>query len=505
MSEAQGEGHTLGAPIECTARSFHGPPGICYLGLIMPVAPSGLRWLEDVDIGIVGAGGCGLVAAHAAARADLKVVVWEGSKSPGGTTGLSNGLVAAAGTRMQRDAGIVETSEDLVRDILARNGGRSDPLLTQCLCDSSAALVEWLTDTRGVAFELVKQVHDPGHKQLRLHAPPARSGQALINALLRSAERRGIRLHLGTPVLQLWTDADGAVVGVQVKTAKKSPINVRCGKVIVATGGFGANPELVKEHCPAAAGLNFIGAQTSTGDALAWAADLGAATQDLSAYDAHATVTVGSNQLVPWTLILNGAILVNQAGERFADETRGPGALVALMLSQPGRVTYEIFDARILKLATAEDVHFAADVVPRAVRRSEDIGGLAKQFQIDPEALERTVATHNAGTPLPLSPPFYGIRVGVALLQTLGGLSIDPSARVLRTDGTPVTNLYAGGGAAVAVSGPGADGYLLGEGLLCALGWGKIAGEHAARELLSARASQEAPPALEGEPGQSDE
>ncbi len=468
----------------------------------MPVAPPALRWLEDVDIGIVGAGGCGLAAAHAAVHPDIKVVVWEGSKSAGGSTLLSGGMLAAAGTHIQREAGIPDSSEEFVRDVLEHNGGRSDPVLTRRLCEHSAHLVEWLAVTRGVALRLMRQVSDPGHRQLRLHAPSPRTGQALIAPLLRSLERRGVRLHLATPVLQMWTDASGAVVGVQVKTPKKKdPANIRCGKVIIATGGFGANAALMARHCPAGADLNFIGAPTSTGDALAWAADVGAATQDLGAYAANATVAVGSNQIVPWALVTNGAILVNQAGERFADETCGPGALVAPVLSQPGRVAYSVFDARILNAVTAEDEHFGVDVVHRIVRRAVDVEGLAKQFQIEPAALARTVAAHNAASPLPLRPPFYGIRVSAALLETQGGLRIDASARVLRPDGSPVANLYAGGGAAVGLAGPGGDGYLLGSGLLAALGWGFIAGQEAARAVLDSRtAPADTPPHTEGQP-----
>jgi fumarate reductase flavoprotein subunit len=102
----------------------------------------------------------------------------------------------------------------------------------------------------------------------------------------------------------------------------------------------------------------------------------------------------------------------------------------------------------------------------------------------------------------PLSAPFYGIRIAPALLETHGGLVIDPSARVLRADGAIVPNLYAGGGAAVGLSAPGGNGYLLGNGLLCALGWGKIAGEQAAHEILTARAASEPvtpTPSVEGE------
>jgi fumarate reductase flavoprotein subunit len=464
----------------------------------MAVAPGSLRWHEQVDIGIAGAGGCGLAAAHAAANGSLKIAVWEKGDVAGGNTALSCGMIAAAGTAQQRAAGILDVGDDFARDVFRRSGGHGDSALTWRLCETSAPLLEWLADRCGIALELVPAVCDPGHTRLRLHAPAARSGRPLVQALLRSLDRRGVSLRLATPVLQLWTDAAGAVVGVQVKRPRKAPSNVRCHKLILATGGFGANQAAVAQHCRAAVGLRYAGHPGSSGEALAWGADVGAATRDLDAYDAHASVAVGSDLLIPWLVITAGAILVNQRGERFADETTGPEAMVALVLAQPGHVAYEIFDGRISKVVAGADPRFASEVVPRVVRRAEDVEGLAKQFQIDAPALALTVAAYNAAMAgvndvfgrkalgEALSAPFYGVRVAPALLETRGGLLIDSSARVLRAPGAVVANLYAGGGAAVGLSAPGGEGYLLGSGLLCALGWGKIAGEQAAHEILTA-------------------
>jgi fumarate reductase flavoprotein subunit len=482
---------------------------------VMAVAPPALRWHEEVDIGIAGAGGCGLAAAHAAGDGKLRIAVWEKSEAAGGNTALSCGMIAAAGTSQQRAAGVLDVSEDFARDILTRNGGHSDAALTRRLCEVSAGLVEWLGDRCGIALELVPSMYDPGHTRLRLHAPAARSGRPLVRALLRSLDRHGIRLHTATPVLQLWTDAAGAVLGVQVKRPRKAPSNVRCHKVILATGGFGANPAALSQHCHAAEGLSYAGHPGSGGEALVWGADVGAGMRDLDAYHAHASVAVSSNLLVPWIVITAGALVVNQHGERFADETCGPAAMVPRVLAQPGRVAYEIFDGRVSKAAAA-DARFADEVLPRVVRRADDIEGLARQFEIDPLALAQTVAAYNAavaaGNDLfgrtaiggPLSAPFYGIRIAPALLETQGGLVIDPSARVVRADGAVVPNLYAGGGAAVGLAAPGGNGCLLGNGLLCALGWGKVAGEQAAHEILTARAaSKPAPPtpSTEGEGG----
>jgi fumarate reductase flavoprotein subunit len=465
----------------------------------MPLAPPGTRWHEEVDIGIVGAGACGLAAAHACAADDVRVVVWERARVAGGASATGDGMIAAAGTRLQRAAGIDDSPEDFYGDIMARNGGTSDADLTRHLCNTSANLIEWLVDSHRVDLELVRQTRDPGHRRPRLHAPASRSGQALIDGLLASSHRRGLEIRLATPVLQLWFTAEGAVAGVQLRLPKKSPTNVRCAALILANGGFAADSTLLAEHCHAAAGLTYAGAPTSTGAALRWGMEIGAAARDLAAYHAHPAVAVGSNLPVPWTLIGNGAIIVNQRGERFADETMNPGALVQPVLEQPGRLAYVILDARILHVVSAEDPHFATHVAARVLRRADDLAGLAAQFQIDAAGLTATVQAYNdtAGSAgdvrgpsesrAPLAPPFYAIRVSPALLATQGGLRIDTAARVLRPDGTPFPGLYAGGGSAVGLSGAAAEGYLLGTDLLCALGWGRVAGEHAARTVALTR------------------
>jgi len=472
----------------------------------MPVAPAGLRWHEETDFGVVGAGACGLAAAHAAAGDDLRITVWERGKEPGGTSAFSRGCVPGAGSRLQRAAGVTDSADDFYADVMARNHHRSDPALTRRLCALSGELVDWLTDAHRIDLTLLPPGGDPGHRHARLHAPIASDGQALIDALAGTIMRRGVKLRLGTPVLHLWTDAEGGVLGVQVKPPKRGVTNIRCHTLLLASDGFGANSALLAQHLPAVAGLTHGGAPTSTGDAVLWGVDAGAATRDLDAYYAYPYATVGANLPVPWDLLQAGAVLVNQAGERFVNELVAPVAAVEPIRAQPGRIAYVICDAGALKAVGASDAHFAHSIAAKALRRADDLAGLASQFQIGVDALAGSVAACNAARSggvdalgrthfgAAFEPPFYGIRVSPALFATQGGLVVDSEARVLRPDGTPVPALYAGGGAAAGLSGPGGDGYLLGNGLLCALGLGRIAGEHAATVIRAARSVPSAPP-----------
>ncbi|HVN87780.1 MAG TPA: FAD-dependent oxidoreductase [Candidatus Binatia bacterium] len=468
----------------------------------MPIAPNDLRWHDHVDVGIIGAGGCGLTAALAAAHPELRVVVWEKAKAAGGNTNLTDGAIPAAGTAYQRDAGLTDTAQDFARDVLAHNHERSDPALTHRLCEASAPLIEWLTERHGLALELERYILRAGHRQYRMHAVVTRTGQALVEHLLgRASKQASVTVRLATPVLHLWQDESGTVIGAQIKSPKKSATNVRCAAVILANDGFGGNAELVAQRCPAIAGAPYAGSATDRGDALLWGQELGAACEHLDAFHAHPIVAVGSNYVLPSALLSLGAIIVNQRGERFANESDDLARVALRVRAQPGQLAYLLFDARMLKQAQQHDPRFEKEIVPRTLRRGADLADLSKQFQLDAAAVENTVAAVNAalghgadafGRTLsnePMQAPFYAARVTGALLATQGGLRIDTGARVLRADGVAIKNLYAGGGAAVGLSGPGGEGYLPGMGLLCALAWGKIAGEEAAYAVLAARAA----------------
>ena len=135
---------------------------------------------------VVGAGGCGLVAALAGAQKGAQVLLLEKTDSPGGTTALSHGGVTASGTRFQRQAGIEDDPGRLVQEILRRNDGQSDIGLTERLAQRSAGVVEWLADLTGVEFEVsMRQV---GHSVPRSHTWG--SGPVLIQHLMAAVERQ---------------------------------------------------------------------------------------------------------------------------------------------------------------------------------------------------------------------------------------------------------------------------------------------------------------------------
>jgi len=445
------------------------------------------------DVLVVGAGGCGLVAALAAAERGAEVLLVEKGPRPEGNTARSSGMIQAAGTRFQRAAGVVEGPADLAADVFHKNGGDCDQAVARALCRAAAPLVEWLVDDLGIELRFVGDFTYPGHSQLRMHAPPSRTGAELMAGLLAALEQRPrIQLVCDAPVVELLTDEYGAVSGAVVETSGRERVGAK--KVILALNGYGGNRQLVREHCPEIADALYFGHGGNTGEALLWGRDLGAAADYLDAYQGHASVADGYGTLVTWATVMQGGFLVNLQGRRFGDESQGYSEFARVVLTQPDGLAWLLFDRRVFdRVQSFQDIQECA--AAGAFRQAATIEAFAERAHLPADALGETLATYNraargeAPDPFgrqagpPLDPPFVGVRVTPALFHTQGGLRVDPHARVLRPDGVPIPNLYAGGGSAAGISGHGAAGYLSGNGLLAALGLGKLAGDHAASTL----------------------
>jgi fumarate reductase flavoprotein subunit len=204
-------------------------------------------WSLEWDVIVVGSGGCGLTAGIAAAQGGAEVVVLEKQERPWSNTSRSSGMIPAAGTRFQREAGIIETPEHMAEDIFRKNKYTSDPELTLHLCRTAPRLVEWLVDEIGVHLAFVSDFKYPGMSQFRMHAPPSRTGADLAADLQQALKRySGAVLVQGATATGLVVDGDGVVCGALVERGEKSE-RIKAKKVILACNGFGANPARVRE------------------------------------------------------------------------------------------------------------------------------------------------------------------------------------------------------------------------------------------------------------------
>lgn len=450
----------------------------------------------DVDVLVVGAGACGLIAALRAAQAGASVAVLEKLDRFAGNTMLSCGSIPAAGTRMQREAGITDNIDTMIADIERVAGEHDASQLTRTVVERSAELVEWLVDYCGVGVKLYTNYRHVGHTIPRLHTQPTGRGSDLIDSLARAARREGIEIVFSNPVRRLLSDASGTVIGAEVGDGA-ARYCVDAKKVILASSGYGANRALLREFCPEIAETQYFGAMGSEGEAVEWGRALGAQTGNLGSYQAHASVAYPHGELLTWSAAEKGAFYVNRQGLRFGNENIGYSGFGALVAAQ-GNEAYAVYDARIRDYVAHYQETYKALVEMGGAREAPDAGALAALHGIDAAALTDTILQYNRAARgeigdafgrtqfgmAPLAPPYVITRVNSALFHTQGGLLVDAHGRVLRGDGKPVPNLFAGGGAAVGLSGKaGGNGYVSGNGLLTATVLGYIAGETAAAEL----------------------
>uniref|UniRef100_A0A7C4AQZ5 FAD-dependent oxidoreductase n=1 Tax=Desulfomonile tiedjei TaxID=2358 RepID=A0A7C4AQZ5_9BACT len=450
-----------------------------------------IPWDVETDVLVIGGGGCGMVASLAAAEVGARVLLVEKESRVGGNTSLSQGMIPAAGSILQKKAGVDDSPEQMAKDILEKNQFQSDPALTLRIAQESASLVDWLVDKLNVQLTLVTNFLYPGHTKHRVHAPSTKKGVQLVNRFLELIKSNpNIDIAYRAPAVGLVaTRSNGAVVGATVDIRGVGLNRARAARTILALNGFGANREMLARYIPDMADAYYFGHEGNTGEGIRWGEALGAALLHMDAYQAHGSVAYPEGTLLTWASISLGGYQINLHGLRFVNESHGYSEHALHVLAQPKGIAFAVFDQRIFdEIRDFED--FQQCLAMSAVKKFDSIEDAADKFGIN---RENFLATHEAfqkaaagelpdplgrpSTGTPLKPPFYVVRVTGALFHTQGGLKINERAEVVRMDGSTIPNLYAGGGTAVGLSGRGAAGYLSCNGLLAALVLGKIAGQ----------------------------
>jgi fumarate reductase flavoprotein subunit len=453
----------------------------------------------SIPVLVVGAGACGMTAALAASEAGAEVLVLEQDARPSGSTGMSYGAVCAAGTRLQQGEGINDEAQWLFEDILAVTKGQTSERLARTLADNCGPAVDWLVSRHGLELTVVTAWTGLGHRQPRLHAPHSRSGEHLMGMLLQALQKAGVDVLTEARVTTLLVDASDRVAGVRIQRPDGSEETLGCETLVLATCGFGDNEEWVARYIPELADARYYGHEGNRGDGIAWGRELGAACADMGSFQALGSLAHPQSLVIPHTLLIGGGVQVNQAGRRFEDELDDISGQALTILKQPGGVCWMVYDQRLHEQALQgfQEYRDAAEMntpkkagswaalaaatgmpVEAFVSTMQGVEHLAEEGGTD-EYGRRFQAAHR------LEPPFYATRVTGALFHTQGGLVVDENARVLREDGSALPNLWAGGGAACSVSGPGGWAYLPGMGLCTAVTLGRLAGQAAAQQALS--------------------
>ena len=451
-----------------------------------------------LDVLVVGAGGCGLSAALAASDGGAEVLVVERDDTPFGSTGMSTGLIPAAGTADQAERGIDDSADRFFDDVMKKTKGLADPDLTRRVAEESADTILWLRDRHKAPLTLVDSFLYPGHSRMRMYGPPHRTGSELQASLEAAVSAAGVDILTGARVDTLYVQGD-EVVGVQAVRPDGQAEDIGCRALVLACCGYGGNADLVRRWIPEMTDAVYHGHPGNRGDAVIWGEALGAGLADMTGYQGHGGLAAGYGVPILWPVIMEGGYQVNRQGRRFSDESAGYSEQAAKVNVQEGHVAWTLFDQRLHDLMLEfEDYRDALGA--GAIVEAADWDGLAAATGLPSEALQKTaeeVAAHlRDRTPDAfgrlfldrpvLAAPLRAVRVTGALFHTQGGLRVDGDARVLKPDGAAFPNLFAGGGAARGISGPHADGYMAGNGLLTATTLGKLAGRAAAAQTRPA-------------------
>ncbi len=455
----------------------------------------------DCDVVIVGAGGAGLTAAVRAKQEGADVLVLEKMSMVGGNSLKASGGMNAAGTKFQEaleitDSGVQEFIDDTM------NGGHqlNDLELVTTMAENSSSAVDWL-ESIGAPLPKVAATGGTTHKYL--HSPEDGSpvGSYLVAKLNEEAQKQGIPVMLNTTAVEIIMDGDQAAGVTAEDNEHVYTINAKA--VILATGGFGSNFDLMCSFDPSLANAVTTNHPGATGDGIMMAEAVGAATVDMEQIQLHPTVYQETSTLVSEKMRSLGAILVNSDGKRFCNDLATRDAVSAAELEQEGGYAYIIFDQNLVDQNASAQGYIEKGMTSQGETYEE----LAQNMGLEGEAVENFVQTmdtwnqavangadeefgRNNGMDADLSTaPFYGIKIAPGIHHTMGGIKIDSETEVINTDGEVIPGLFAAGETTGGVHG----GNRIGGNAVCDfVVFGRIAGQNAAAYAAGTAAADEA-------------
>lgn len=439
------------------------------------------------DIVVIGAGGAGLTAAIEAADRGANVIVVEKMPMVGGNTKYATGGLNAAGTTSQADLGIEDSIDIFYEDTMVGGGNINNPELVRVLAENGAGTVEWL---KGIGADLSDVGRMAGASVNRSHRPTggAPVGNHIVDVLYAKAQEMEIEILLESEVIALLGDATG-VTGVTVQT-NSGNFQIDAKAVIIATGGFGANNDLVASYDPALKGYGTTNHPGATGDVIAFGAAFDLAYVDMKEVQTHPTVMPSNNYMITEAVRGNGAILVNREGLRFVNELETRAVVSDAQLAQTGASGFLLFDQSVRESLSAIEGYYNKGFLVEG----ETVEALAANLGVDPTALVQTIETYNGyvtggvdeafgreDMPRALSVgPYYAVEVAPAIHHTMGGLVITTQAEVVNNSGDVIKGLYAAGEVTGGVHG---NNRLGGNALADITTFGRIAGEMAAESV----------------------
>lgn len=425
-------------------------PAMKNTNLAPPLKPEN----TETDIVIIGAGGAGLAAAIEAESKGAKVIVVEKMAIIGGNTNSATGGLNASETSVQKSLGIADSNEQFVADTMKGGYNKNDRTLVETLAKNSAATVDWLL-ALGVDLRDVGKL--AGSTNKRAHRPQGGKavGPHLIASLSNYANAKKIDIRTNTKATSIINE-NGKAAGITVE-CQSGKYEIRAKAVIIATGGFGANPAMVEKYAPSLKGFGTTNHKGATGDAFEWIKSFDGALVQMNEIQTHPTVIPENGFMITEAVRGNGAILINRAGKRFVNEMKTRDVVSKAILKEKGASAFLFFDESVKESLAAIDTYKKQGLLTEA----GSIAELAQKLNIDATSLEASIARYNtsqsSGTdsefgrsasdmPRALStPPFYAVEVAPAIHHTMGGIKINEKCEVQNTKGKSIPCLYAAG------------------------------------------------------------
>ncbi len=409
---------------------------------------------QSYDVVVVGSGGAGLAAAIQACDEGAKVLVVEKMSTIGGNTIKASVGMNAAETRFQKLKGIEDSKELFYQESLKGGQFKNNQVLLREFVERAPQAVEWLAEHD---IELSDITITGGMSIDRTHRPADRSavGGFLISGLVKNLNKRNIDVMLDTSVTQIRYE-QGAVQGVELLNDENEVLTINAKSVIVATGGFSANRDMVVKYRPELDGFVTTNHKGATGGGIAILQNIGADTVDMGEIQIHPTVEQTTSYLISEAIRGGGAILVNQAGKRFFNEMETRDKVSAQIIAQPEKYAYVVFDEQVRLNNKAADEYIARGFVISAESPRE----LANKLEMDFHAFLATLETYNVAVDKqhdaefgrttamrhPINQgPFYAIRIAPGVHHTMGGVTINTETCVLDSQKQTLNGAFAAG------------------------------------------------------------
>lgn len=439
----------------------------------------------ETDIVIIGAGGAGLSSAIEATNSGAKVIVVEKNGFMGGNTNYATGGMNAAGTKYQEAKGIQDSPELYYSDTMKGGHDLNNPDLLKTFTEKSAETLYWL---ESLGADLSEVGRSGGQSVDRIHKGPGGMpvGTHLMDVFSNQVENLKIDVRLYTKAVEILTDGN-TVTGVKVETKDGSTYNINAKAVILASGGFGANSDMVVKYKPELEGFGTTNQPSATGDAFPMLEKLNISLTDMEQIQTHPTVVPKINEMITEGIRGDGAILVNNQAKRFINELETRDVVSKAILSQEGKTAFLVLDKQVFEKASTYEKYKDQGLLKEAQTLAE----LAEIMNVDASQLENTITAYNEAvksksdqefgrTSLDvelISAPYYAVEVAPAIHHTMGGVTINTSTQVLNSSGEAIEGLFAAGEVTGGVHGGNRIG---GNAVTDITVFGKIAGANAA-------------------------